>query len=614
MTDIFDNNPFKSFFFADDNKNVPQALRQKIALAMLMQKKPFPKTFGEGLASIGDSFSDNLVMRRIEAEAAKGEQEKAAARGEIIGTPLPPPARASSFAPESDVQGGPLPAPQQFGGVSPAVPLPEDQQQSDDPNAPFRLSRPDQLRDFRLQRDQEMGRTRSVVPQPPPPLQQPPQALPAAAPPPPPPPLPPSPPAQGFGDRFDAAFPGGGPQSAAPPMDPRQAIATAMMPQGAAGGPPQNPMPAPDQIPVGSPPSDPMNAMAFAGPEIKTAPPAAPLRKVPPPQQVAEGLPAADYVTPLRSAPKPPPTMTPLMQKIQDKINATPPAYRDSVIEGLTPIYENEQNKLKQLHEVYKDEMTQRRALELKREDQLAGARSRVDAARAAELAAEKARQDIAKGKEPTLREDVETKHIYNPETGMYEAPKIAGADSSTKPAFKGTEFQGKALVNYGRARIAQEGLRGDGEKVLAESPLQAALSAVPMGAGRSLRSDEYKEADTHADNFVQAFIRQQSGGAYTDPELEKEARAMLPKYGDTEKQLQTKREQREQFLSGMYSVIGSSGQKGVDIDAAKRAADRERAAAEKPPAASQKYEEGTEAVWPDKTIRVYRNGKWVPK
>jgi hypothetical protein len=283
----------------------------------------------------------------------------------------------------------------------------------------------------------------------------------------------------------------------------------------------------------------------------------------------------------------------------------------------LAPVYQQEQAVLAQQHEAYKDQLIQHRALELKRHEQLAAQRASQDAAASAELARREATQRIRKGEEPVLREDVESKHIYNPETGQYEAPKIAGQDPDKKPVFKGTEFQGKALVNYGRARIAQEGLTPEAEKVLANSPLQAALSGFTLPVvgkvGATWRDDAYKEADTHSENFVQAFIRQQSGGAFTDPELEKEARSMLPKYGDTEKQLTSKREQREQFLSGMYSVIGTSGQKGADIDARQREADRERRNQEKPPA-TRKYDEGDEAVWPDQTIRVFRNGKWVRK
>ena len=254
------------------------------------------------------------------------------------------------------------------------------------------------------------------------------------------------------------------------------------------------------------------------------------------------------------------------------------------------------------------------RQLELKIEDQKAKQRADQDAAAAADLARQKAKEDLKKARIPEVKQDVETGLTYDEATGEWRQPRIAGTDPNTKPAFKGTEFQGKALVNYGRARIAQEGLKGNNETILAESPLQSAVTSLPYGVGRGFRSEEYKEADDHAENFVQAFIRQQSGGAYTPTELETEARAMLPKYGDTKNQIANKREQREQFLNGLYSIIGSSGQKGVEIDAAKREA--ERASNAKPPGvkSTSKYEEGDEAVWPDKTIRVYRDGKWVPK
>jgi hypothetical protein len=86
----------------------------------------------------------------------------------------------------------------------------------------------------------------------------------------------------------------------------------------------------------------------------------------------------------------------------------------------------------------------------------------------------------------------------------------------------------------------------------------------------------------------------------------------MLPRYGDSEQIIQNKREQREQFLNGMYSIIGSSGQKSVDIDAARREADR----AAHPAKETKPVDplEGREAVFPDKSIRVRRDGKWVPK
>jgi hypothetical protein len=382
----------------------------------------------------------------------------------------------------------------------------------------------------------------------------------------------------------------------------RNAIALAMQPA-ALGGPQPNPTPvvaagSPDQgIRPAPPPPPPQVRLAQAAPQPAPAQPSA----------------EPGYVLDLPPAPKPPPTMTPAMQKIQNVIQNTPPAYQDAVKAKLTPVYQQEQAVLAQQHEAYKDQLIQHRALELKRHEQLAAQRASQDAAASADLARREATQRIRKGEEPVLREDVESKHIFNPETGQYEPPKIAGQDPNQKPKFTGTEFQGKALINYGRARIAQESLTPEAEKVLATSPLQAALSGFTLPVvgkvGATLRDNAYKEADSAAENFVQAFIRQQSGAGFGAAELEAEARTMIPKYGDTEQQLASKREQREQFLSGMYSVIGTSGQKGVDIDARQREAGRAtKATAKADPL------EGREILMPDKSIQVRRGGKWVPK
>jgi hypothetical protein len=420
--------------------------------------------------------------------------------------------------------------------------------------------------------------------------------------------LPPGAPAKGFDDRFGAAFPGR--QSAAPgapvvaedvptPMaDPRGSAARALMMQTAQAVPQPNPM---------TPP--PGGATANAG--IAPAPPTAPIARAPRQAQLNEPAQAdVGYVMPQPAPPPMPPTMTPIMAQIQEQIRQTPPAYRDTVTERLTPYYAQEKAKVTQAHELWKEQMVQHRALELKREEQLGSrAKSVLDAREQA--------QKIEKANIPEVKQDIPGGHSFNLKTWEWEEPRIAGTGPDTKPAFKGSEFQGKALVNYGRARIAHEGLRmptkdgATGEELLAGSPLQSALSAAPLGIGRPLRSDVYKEAETHAENFVQAFIRQQSGGAYGKEELEQEARGMLPRYSDTKQQLETKREQREQFLSGMYSIIGPAGQKGAEIDAAKREAGRTHA-----PASTSAADplEGREAVWPDKSIRVRRGGQWVPK
>jgi hypothetical protein len=586
------------FFFAGaGDSNTPQALRQKIALAMLMQKRKAPSNLGEGLSAIGDSLGDIGMMRRIEGEAAAGEQAGIGAENRILGgggpqaaaPGSPPPVQAAAisgpsplYQPDADPRDPtPVPGNVQEGGpprgmvlrpgiqtpaspqraALPATPLPPDQQQSDAPGAPIRMPTAAANADWRAQ---------NPLPQniPPPP------AGPPGAP-----PVAPgglsvanygqkpvlaltTPPvmAQGETPSFDAPISQYDQQS-----DPRREATVALLRQRMGG----QGAPAPTAPPT-APPAD---------QGIRPAPPPAPApapAPAPPPAQPAQDLPDPGYITPLPPPRRPPPLTTPKMQDIEQEIRAASPSVRESVQARLMPLYEKEKGALAQAHEDYKSGVAQDRELEKLHHTQKAAARAAVDAAR-------EAGQRIAKGNIPEVKQDIDTGLTFNAATGQWEQPKIAGAGSDNRPTFKGNEFQGKALVNYGRARIAQEGLRskvGDGtetaEELLANSPMQSALSNVPYGVTRSWRSDAFKEADTHADNFVQAFIRQQSGGAYGPAELEQEARGMLPKYGDTAEQIKNKREQREQFLSGLYGIIGPSGQKGVEFDAAKREADRQ--------------------------------------
>jgi len=395
---------------------------------------------------------------------------------------------------------------------------------------------------------------------------------------------------------------GGAPAAVPPDEEARRGVAHALLRQQMGGAPPPASAapPRPTVADFGQP-----SALAPTPQAIPAAPPQPQVRAMPPPQ-VAQG---PQIVDPGPELP-PPRTMTDLQRQILQDIDKEPPSRRAGARAAVEPILQQEQARIAQEQAIYQDKMKTRHELLKLRAEQLYGAPKNT-----AETA--KILQDIKKGEEPTLREDVETKHVYNPETRQYEVPKIAGADPNKKPAFKGSEFQGKTLGNLGRAIIADEGLKGENEKLLTNSPWSATVGSLPYGVGRGLRTDAYKEADTHAENFVQAFIRQQSGAGYSVAELEAEARSMLPRYGDTEKQLQSKREQREQFISSAYGIVGPSGQKGLDIDAAKRAAERERSLAaekEKKPEAKADPLEGREALLPDKTIVVRRNGKWVPK
>jgi hypothetical protein len=94
----------KTIFFQNDPQSASgQQMRQKIALAMLMKKQTAPKTFGEGLYSIGDSLGDAFMGRQLERQAA----EQAARTDKDIATDA---TRVSVAAPAPPVAPGPAPA------------------------------------------------------------------------------------------------------------------------------------------------------------------------------------------------------------------------------------------------------------------------------------------------------------------------------------------------------------------------------------------------------------------------------------------------------------------------------------------------------------------------
>jgi hypothetical protein len=85
-------------FFWGNDPNVNQQLRQRIAMAMLSQKKGYPKTLGEGLASIGDAMGDIGMMRMLQSADVA---QQAQARGLNIGGVAPAVPPTESNAPES---------------------------------------------------------------------------------------------------------------------------------------------------------------------------------------------------------------------------------------------------------------------------------------------------------------------------------------------------------------------------------------------------------------------------------------------------------------------------------------------------------------------------------
>jgi hypothetical protein len=69
-----------------------QALRQRMALALMMQKRKAPSTFGEGLSAIGEALGQQGLMQRLEGEAAAQSAATDAQIKAIPGVAAVPPA------------------------------------------------------------------------------------------------------------------------------------------------------------------------------------------------------------------------------------------------------------------------------------------------------------------------------------------------------------------------------------------------------------------------------------------------------------------------------------------------------------------------------------------
>jgi len=331
---VYENNsnPFAAGFFFANGPGVNLKLREKIALAQMMQKRAYPKTFGEGLSAIGESLGDIGTARRLEEQDRISQQAAMGLGAPPASTPtaeaapgaMPPPAAANvaptSLAGRTDpTSQAPVPSTVQEGAPSkgmtvrpginmpppmqaaaPAVPTPPDQRQSYETGAPVRMSTPAQIADFRAQNPLPPN-----IPPPPGQQPQPPgwttdkqfNALDAAATP----PAPPRPSVADYGQKLALAAtppPGAPPvvasdaQSLSPEADAqRRAIGATLLKQQMGGQQAALPPAAPPVTPPAPPPNQ----------DIAAAPPAAPpIRSMPPPPQAAPEQPGAvaGYVPP----------------------------------------------------------------------------------------------------------------------------------------------------------------------------------------------------------------------------------------------------------------------------------------------------------------------------
>ena len=516
MSDLF-GNMMSGIVAGTDRSQVPQSLRQRVALALLMKKQAYPKTLGEGLASIGDSLGDAWATRAIEREAAAAEAAGAAARSDVNGTP-PATSAPTGYAPPDSVENEPGPAainraapitppaalpPPPPGVLAPPPDMTNTPAGQQPPSTMFSPQRMQGVPGLTSSRDQIAGMLdpRQMTSQrvPPPDQQIPPGTSPA----------------DGGYNMIDAqagfkrptpgymqdtitrnvadpdrqaylgSLVGGeaprGPADVSPtgadgpfqftrgtgrqygligpqgdqrrdldasvqaadrltndnaaafqrlngrPPSPADlavlhqqgGVTGSRMIAGTGNAPAGNlavnnipPGTSPDQavakiksyygmpdqatgtqrnaiaqqLATGQQQGGPDQRLAFNGstppaPPAAAPPPQQPITSAPPQQPIQsapQAVPPAGYVRDIPPEPVPPPTMTPLMQRIQQKIDSTPASQRDSVKEALAPTLANEQAKLAQEQAIYKDKVTQRHEAIKQMEDQKATAAGRV--------------------------------------------------------------------------------------------------------------------------------------------------------------------------------------------------------------------------------------------
>lgn len=580
MSDLFQN---ASFFFpgAGSGTGVSKELRQRIALAMLAQRRKAPSTFGEGLSAIGDSLGEMGTMRRLAADESADFASGNRRADELLGTvpssvaPTPPPSIPPVAA--AAISGGnadprdptPVPGNVQEGGPSrgmmvrpginmpgpatamapaaapalPATPVPP-RDPSTDPNA-VRMPEQKYVDDWRAQ---------NPLPQniPPPP------GAPGA----PPGPAPGRPTVADFGQKLalaptpPAASSAGAPSFDAPigqydpQSDPRRAIAMAMLRQQTGGqGAPAPAAP--------SPPPMPPTPQADASQSIRPAPPAAsPITRAPPPQSPAAG-PQPGYISqPLKPviAPMPEP-MSQHEAELREAIARDPDGMNGQLAKRLAPVIgtlEANRTALNQRNiKKYELDLAAEIARNQKIEDQKTGAAKDV-----AEVANTQART-----RKEGIVEDVDSKMFIGPDGIARPIQVDSGTGSAREPPLPKNEAQLKALKHHEQMADAEK-IIGDGKALRG---IQSATGAKVPVVGAYLQSDAYRKERAAAERWVINKLRPESGAQFSDAEIDREVKAYFPQPSDDAKTVADKNAARRIANEGMLESSGREGKKYME-------------------------------------------------
>ena len=225
-------------------------------------------------------------------------------------------------------------------------------------------------------------------------------------------------------------------------------------------------------------------------------------------------------------------------------LNAEPPFTREAARKKLQPIWDQEDAKLKQVHEVYKDKLTARRAMETEQYKLTAGA------PKTAKPKSTRSRHEIATGKIIQsegrifrVQEDGTVKDVTPGQTG--EGPPQIKMDQDQRDTLK--------FYKMGKAAAAQ--LEGKDE-LLAKGWADELAGKVPF-AGNKLMSSQYRAAKNAAGLLVQADLRDTSGATIGTQEFKDRFDLLIPKSGDDALAIRNKAEARRAVLEGQRLALG---------------------------------------------------------
>lgn len=141
------------------------------------------------------------------------------------------------------------------------------------------------------------------------------------------------------------------------------------------------------------------------------------------------------------------------------------------------------------------------------------------------------------------------------------EKDREAGVNTQSREGEnKAAAFLIRALganASYETQNIGARSLVGQQIAEIAPGP----LNSLPESIGNSPRR---QVADTNQDEFIAASLRQDSGAAIPEPELERQRRIYFPVPGDTPQAIEAKRQARLRAIEGLKQSAGRLAEKSI--------------------------------------------------